>query len=157
MDRSEDDEEDARSTDQKSFRRRARYRISPDDYERPSMNEIESLELRISRFLRIGVIISGILIFAGWITQLKLRGNPFYYFNVYDPIPLQDLVQFYVFRKNYGALTIYAGLALLISLPLIRVLLTFVLFLKQKEFALAAIALVVLMGLVLSMGLGIDL
>lgn len=121
------------------------------------MNKIESLELKIATFLRIGVIIAGIIMFAGWMSQFKLNGDPFFNFQTYDHIPLQDLIALHLRRGHWGALLSYLGLAALISLPLIRVLLTTILFLRQKEFALAFIALTVLMGLLFSMYLGIEL
>lgn len=121
------------------------------------MNNIESLELKIAKFLRVGVIVSGIIMFAGWMTQFKLSGDPFYNFQVYDHIPLQDLIGFHIYRKHWGVLISYFGLASLISLPVIRVILTAVLFIRQKEFALALIAFTVLLGLMLSMFLGIEL
>jgi uncharacterized membrane protein len=121
------------------------------------MNEIESLELKIAKFLRVGVIVAGIIMFAGWITQFQLTGNPFFNFETYDKIPLIELLQFHLYRKHWGVLLSYAGLFSLISLPLIRVLLTAILFLKQKEFILALIAFTVLIGLLISMSLGIEL
>lgn len=121
------------------------------------MNEIESLELKISKFLRIGVIVAGIIMFCGWLTLFKLKGNPFFVFETYDHIPLIDLIKFHIHHKNYGALLSYAGLVALISLPLIRVFLTAFLFVRQKEFTLAGIAFVVLAGLIFSMALGIEI
>lgn len=121
------------------------------------MNNIESLELKIAKFLRIGVIIAGVIMFAGWMAQFKFNGDPFFNFQTYDHIPLQDLIGLHLHRQHWGALLSYLGLAALISLPLIRVLLTAILFLRQKEFALALIALTVLMGLIFSMYLGIEL
>lgn len=121
------------------------------------MNDIESLELKISKFLRVGVIISGVMMFAGWVTQIKFTGNPFYNFQIYDEIPLKELLEFYIARKEWGVLLSYSGLLVLISLPVIRVFLTAWLFVRQKEFILAGIALIVLISLIVSMSLGIDL
>jgi uncharacterized membrane protein len=121
------------------------------------MNEIESLELKIAHFLRAGVIISGVIMFAGWMTQFKLSGNPFFNFETYDRISLSELIKFHIHKKDWGILLSYLGLISLISLPLIRVLLTAILFIKQKEFKLAVIAVVVLIGLMASMSLGIEL
>lgn len=121
------------------------------------MNNIESLELKIAKFLRIGVIIAGLIMFVGWMAQFKLTGDPFFNFQTYDHLPLQDLLALHVYRKHWGALISYAGLATLISLPVIRVFLTAILFLKQKEFLLGMIALTVLIGLIFSISLGIEL
>ncbi len=121
------------------------------------MNEIESLELKIAKFLRYGVLFAGLIIVVGWVMLFKFSGNPFFNFDTYDRIPFIDLVKFNIHRKNWGALVSYSGLIALISLPLIRVFMTIFLFLKQKEFALAGIALIVLSGLIASMFLGIEL
>ena len=121
------------------------------------MNNIESLELKIAKFLRFGVIVAGLIMFAGWMMQFKFNGDPFFNFQTYDHIPLQDLIGLHLHRKHWGALTSYLGLATLISLPIIRVFLTAILFVKQKEYLLGMIAVTVLLGLLLSMSLGIEL
>lgn len=121
------------------------------------MNDIEALERNIAKFLRYGVIASGLVMFTGWIMQFKLHGNPFFTFDTYDQISIIDLVKIHLRNKDWGVLISYAGLLALISLPLIRVLLTAILFLKQKEFTLALVAFIVLSGLAFSMLLGIDL
>jgi uncharacterized membrane protein len=120
------------------------------------MNQIESLELKIAKFLRVGVIIAGVLMLIGWLIQVKFISNPFYVFDTYDQIPFVDLVRYHIYRKNYGVLLSYTGLIALISLPIIRVFLTAILFIKQQEFKLALIAMAVLIGLILSMALGIQ-
>lgn len=117
----------------------------------------EELEIKIALFLRYGVFIAGFFMFTGWAMNFKLSGDPYFGFSTYDQIPLMDLVEYYLRRKNWGALVSYAGLAMLISLPLIRVFLTMILFLKQKEFTLAWVAFIVFIGLMLSMFLGIEL
>lgn len=121
------------------------------------MNEIETLELKIAKFLRAGVIVAGIIMFAGWLTQFKLTGNPFFNFESYDRIPFIDLIKYHIYRKDWGILLSYSGLVALISLPIIRVFLTAFLFIKQKEHTLAVIAFVVLLGLIASMTLGFEL
>lgn len=121
------------------------------------MNEIESLELKIAKFLRGGVFLAGAVMFVGWCWKFKWAGNPFFNFEVYDRIPLTDLIKQHIYLKDWGLLVSYAGLLILISLPLIRVMLTAILFVKQKEYTLAAIAFIVLSGLTASMLLGIEL
>lgn len=117
----------------------------------------EQLEIKIAVFLRYGGFIAGLFMFVGWTMNFKFSSDPYFGFSTYDQIPLIDLVEFYIRRKNYGALISYGGLAMLISLPLIRVLLTMVLFIRQKEGTLALIALIVFLGLLLSLFLGIEL
>ena len=121
------------------------------------MNDIESLELEIAKFLRGGVFTAGAIMAVGWIWKTKWAGNPFFTFEVYDQIPLMDMLKNALYRKDYGILISYAGLLVLISLPIIRVLLTAILFIRQKEFALAGIAFLVLAGLSVSILLGIEL
>lgn len=119
--------------------------------------ELESLELKIARFLRFGVFLSGVLIFVGWIMNLNFRHDSFHSFQIYDVLPLQDLLAIYYRNGNWGVLLSYVGLAVLISLPLIRVLLTACLFLKQKDYFLSTIAFIVLLSLIISFSLGIEL
>lgn len=121
------------------------------------MNEIESLELKIAKFLRGGVFTAGAVMFVGWIWKTKWSGNPFFTFEVYDRIPFKTMIQHHIYHKDWGTLVSYAGLLILISLPLIRVLLTAILFVRQKEYSLAGIALLVLSGLTASILLGIEL
>ena len=112
------------------------------------------LELLIAKFLRWGVFFCGALIFAGWAMNLKLDANPFYVYHDYDPIPFWELIRHYIRSGNVGGLLSFAGLALLVSLPVCRVFLTGVLFLRQKERSLAAIAFLVFTLLVISFLLG---
>jgi uncharacterized membrane protein len=120
------------------------------------MKSIESLELRIGKFLRIGVIFAGSLMLIGWLSKFNFTVNSLYVFDTYDQIPLKDILAFHYIRKDWGTLVSYLGLTTLISLPVIRVFLTTIIFIKQKEFALAAIAFVVLLALFFSMALGIE-
>lgn len=119
-------------------------------------NEIENLELKISKFLRYGVIAAGIVILIGWLTLFKFS-NTFYTFKFYDQLPFIDIIPFYFYRERWGILISYSGLIMLIALPIIRVFLTAFIFLKQKEYALALIAAVVCISLIFSMFLGIEL
>lgn len=120
------------------------------------MKRIEELELKISLFLRWGVICAGIIILSGWLFDLNLNTNPFFNFTSYDPISLKELVIFYFARKNWAALITLSGLGILILLPVIRVMLTTYLFLKQKDKVLALIAFSVFLGLILSFSMGIE-
>ena len=120
------------------------------------MNQIEALEFKIAKFLRVGVILAGLLMLIGWVSHMKFSGSPFYVFDTYDQIPFEELFMHHLRWKNWGMLTSYAGLVALISLPLIRVLLTAVIFIKRKEYYLSVIAFIVLLGLFISMTLGIE-
>ena len=120
------------------------------------MNQFDDLELKISKFLRYGVIVAGLVILIGWLMMFKFT-NTFYTFKFYDKLPLTEVIPFYFYRERWGILLAYAGLVILISLPIIRVLLTLLLFFKQKEYALALVAGCVSVALILSLFLGIEL
>jgi uncharacterized membrane protein len=121
------------------------------------MKKIEEAEKTISQFLRAGVVVSGTLIFIGWISELNWHGNIFFTFEIYDQISLIDLLRLHLYREHWFPIISYVGLAALISLPLIRVLLTSVLFFRSKEYKLGFIALIVFLGLSFSIGLGMEL
>lgn len=119
-------------------------------------NELD-LELRISKFLRAGVVVAGILMLIGWLSNLILHGSNFESLKVYESISLGDSLRAAVNAGAWGDLCAYFGLLTLISLPLIRVFLTSIIFLKEKEYVLAGIAGFVLIALIVSCSLGIDL
>ena len=119
-------------------------------------NKTYELELLIAKFLRWGVFFCGALIFLGWAMNLKgMNDNPFYIYRDYDPIPFWELIRHYIRSQNVGGLIAYAGLFGLVSLPVWRVFLTGVLFLKQKERSLAVIAFIVFTLLIVSFLLGV--
>jgi uncharacterized membrane protein len=122
-----------------------------------ALNLLENaLELKISKFLRGGVIVSGIIMLIGWLPELG-HGDPFESLKEYHPRPLVDqLVQDWD-QQGWGLLICYLGLGILISLPLIRVLLTAVLFMKHDEKLLAGIAAFVFVALIVSFSFGIKL
>ena len=117
--------------------------------------KVYELELLIAKFLRYGVIFCGLLIFAGWIMNFKWDSNPFFIYKDYDPIPLWELIHFNLRSKNIGAIISFVGLAGLVTLPVWRVFLTGILFIKQKERGLAVIAFIVFTLLVISFLLGV--
>jgi len=121
------------------------------------MNTKPNLEIKISWFLRIGVIVAGFLLLAGVISTFKFNGNPFFVFQVYDKIPLQIGLLHHLKHQQWGMLLSYTGLIVLITLPIIRVILTAILFIRQKEYHLACIAIVVLLGLMMSFSLGFEI
>ncbi len=120
------------------------------------MNDLNRMELKISKFLRLGVIISGSIISIGWFLSFKFDQGTFVPFKTYRPFNILDSLQMNFILQNWGNLIIYLGLAILISLPVLRVFLSILLFLKQKERAMAIIGSVVLLGLILSFTLGIE-
>lgn len=121
------------------------------------MNQIETLELKISKFLRIGVFVAVALMFIGWIFQLIHFNDSFSSLSSYQVTPLQNSVLLALENKSWDILASYFGLTVLISLPVIRVLLTAILFMKQKEYIMASLAFFVLIALILSFSLGVEL
>jgi uncharacterized membrane protein len=121
------------------------------------LNKTEELELKISIFLRYGVLVAGVLILGGWLMTVKWSADPFFSFQMYGELPLKEIIAIYLRTDNYGMLVSLAGLGCLISLPIIRVLLTAWLFFWQKDFMLAFIAVCVFLGLLASFTLGIEL
>lgn len=119
-------------------------------------NKTYELELMIAKFLRWGVFFCGALIFTGWFMNLKMEGNPFFVYRDYDPIPFWELIHHYIRSSNVGGLIAFGGLFGLVSLPVWRVFLTGVLFLRQKERSLALIAFIVFTLLVISFLMGVS-
>lgn len=120
------------------------------------MKDLNRMELKISKFLRLGVFISGMIILIGWIMSFKPSSNPFDALQTYRSFNLLDSLQMHFILQNWGMIIAYVGLSLLISLPVLRVLLTTILFMKQKEKTMALIGAIVLIGLILSFSFGIE-
>lgn len=120
------------------------------------MNDVERMELKISRFLRWGVIGSGVVIATGWILSFKPEPDPFAHLQTYQQLKLADSLQIQFLLENWGKLIAYMGLGMLISLPVIRVILSVILLMKTKEKTMALIGATVLVGLILSFSLGIE-
>jgi uncharacterized membrane protein len=116
-----------------------------------------SLELKIAKLLRYGVIIAGIFLLAGWVGHLDFSGNPLVAFHDYAPIPFAQMIEKAWAVGDVSQILSQIGLIALISLPLLRVAMTGYLFVKQKDFALAGIAFFVFVVLIISCSLGIAL
>lgn len=121
------------------------------------MDELESLELKISKFLRIGVLAAGFLMLIGWLTQVIFNGTSFELLKTYHEISFNETLKIAINNNSWTELIAYLGLITLISLPIIRVFLTAILFVKQKEYILAGVASFVLIALLISFSLGIEL
>ncbi|MFY7992102.1 MAG: DUF1634 domain-containing protein [Bacteriovoracaceae bacterium] len=121
------------------------------------MDRLENLELKISKFLRLGVLCSGFFLGIGWLGNFSFENSHPSRFATYSPVDLMTSLELAVMGGNWALLLSYIGLIILIGLPMIRVLLTAVLFVKQKEHILAAIAGVVLLALIISFSFGIEL
>jgi uncharacterized membrane protein len=95
--------------------------------------------------------------FIGWMTEIQFTGNPFEAFHEYHPVPFLASISQMIHQGQWGALTSYFGLLILISLPTLRVFMTAVLFVRQRDYILASVAAFVLVVLLLSFGLGLEI
>ena len=116
-----------------------------------------NLELRISKLLRYGVVVAGAFMLIGWMTILDFYHNPLLTFQIYQHQPFVQSIANAWQKRVWGLLLAYTGLIVLISLPVLRVLLTAILFWRQKEKFLSGIAFFVFAALVVSFSLGIEL
>ena len=120
-------------------------------------NQLHDLELIISKVLRIGVMSAGICLLWGWIGMWMKDGDALSHFQTYQPEPLFEKFQWALLMRDRPLLIALFGLIILVCLPLLRVLLTGILFFKQKDFRLALMAFLVFGALVVSFFLGIEL
>jgi uncharacterized membrane protein len=118
---------------------------------------LHNLELKISKMLRSGVYISGMLLLVGWLWQLYNSGDTLASFQTYESRTLMETIHWAVVMQDRPLLISIAGLVVLVLLPITRVFLTGVLFVKQKDKVLAIMAFAVFTCLVASFFLGIDL
>lgn len=119
--------------------------------------ELHRLELQISHFLRTGVLFAGLVLFVGWIWMWLHGQDISREFTEYNPHALKDTWQEAIVSSDYATIISVIGLVVLVALPVIRVFLSGVLFLKQKDHRLALMAFAVFSALVLSLLLGIDI
>lgn len=116
-----------------------------------------SLEYKIANLLRWGVLLAGGFLFVGWMSFLDFSQNRLASLHEYTDVSLSESLQTALQHSQWGLLMAYMGLALLVSLPLLRVLMTAFLFIQQKEKLLATVAFFVFAILLLSFSLGIEL
>jgi uncharacterized membrane protein len=118
---------------------------------------LHDLELKISKMLRSGVYVAGMLLMVGWLWQLYKNGDTLADFKTYESRSLVETIHWAVVMHDRPILISMAGLVVLVLLPITRVFLTGVLFVKQKDRVLAVMAFAVFTCLVASFFLGIDL
>ena len=119
--------------------------------------DVYALELFIAKFLRYGVIVAGLLMSIGWLSQLSFTTNTFAQFHQYHELRLTDALRGIIESKLWGLLVTYIGMFVLISLPLLRVLMTLAVFIKKRDYILAGVSALVLFGLLLSVTLGFEI
>lgn len=120
-------------------------------------DSLHELELVISQILRGGVLTSGFFLLVGWLWMWMRDGDNLHSFTRYEPRPLFESIHWALVTNDRPLLIAQIGLIVLVCLPLLRVLMTGVLFLRQKDKGLAIMAFAVFVALVGSFLLGIEL
>lgn len=110
----------------------------------------KDLELVISRFLQAGVLVSGAVMLIGLLMYL-ITGNSGYAGDIYPTNPLLILSDA-VSLKPYAI--IMTGLFILILTPVIRVGVSIIAFLKEKDYTYVAISALVFVILIVSFLIG---
>ncbi|MNK97000.1 hypothetical protein D3C87_1173120 [compost metagenome] len=131
--------------------------VSEQDLAKLDNTQLHKLELIISKLLRVGVMTAGVCLLVGWIGMWMQHGSMLSSFHVYEPEPLFEKIQWALLMRDRSLLMATIGLVFLVCLPLVRVLLTGILFIRQKDYKLAVMAFAVFATLVASFFLGIEL
>lgn len=118
---------------------------------------LHELELKISHLLRAGVLFAGMLLLVGWLWMWAQGGDVLGSYSEYKPQSLSESIQWALIMNDRALLLSFAGLGVLVTLPLVRVLMTGILFVKQKDYRLAIMAFAVFIALVASFFLGIEI
>lgn len=113
-------------------------------------SEIQDVELAVSRWLRIGVIISAAVIILGLIL-LFIQGGSGYPGDTY-PHDLPDIFRGLIELKPYAVITV--GLMLLILTPALRVAISIWVFVREGDKLYVVITSIVLIILIVSFALG---
>lgn len=113
-------------------------------------NNIDDVELIISKSLKVGVSLSAIIMFVGFLLFL-ITGNSGYANNTY-PTNLTQIFQGLVALKSYAI--ILTGLFILILTPVFRVGVSILVFLKEKDSLYVKITALVFAILMVSFFLG---
>lgn len=116
--------------------------------------DIMDFELLVAKLLRYGVLLVGVVLTVGWILSINFSENIFLEYQNYSESNLFQTLELAWNNKEWELLLSYFGLSLLILLPLLRVLMTCILFAKEKEYIMMGISFLVLVGLGLSFLLG---
>ena len=119
-------------------------------------DNLERMELKIAKFLRAGVVVAGLLMLIGWGWSFRPGNDPFAALQTYESLTFIQSIKVCLLMRYWGRLLIYLGLIVLISLPILRVILSTYLFVKQKEKEMALVGAIVMIGLILSFSLGVE-
>ncbi|MBA5849963.1 DUF1634 domain-containing protein [Clostridium sp. cel8] len=111
---------------------------------------IREMETVISTFLLVGVLVSSAIIITGLLMFL-ISGNSGYPKDFYPTQPL-DVLKGFIALKSYSI--ILTGLMLLISIPILRVGISIIVFFKEKDFLYVKITSTVFIILIISLLMG---
>ena len=131
--------------------------MSSEISQNPAQQELHRLELIISHLLRVGVLLAGLLLAVGWVWMWLNGSDINQNLRDYNPVTFTDTLQWAMIMQDRALLISMAGLGILVLLPIVRVLLTAILFIWQKDFKLGLMAFLVFFALLGSFFLGIDL
>lgn len=113
-------------------------------------SKIEEMEIIISNFLRIGVVLSAIIVFAGLLMFL-ISGNSGYSGDYFPTTPT-EIFNGLLLLKPYAIILL--GLIILILTPVFRVGVSILVFIKEKDFLYVKITSFVFLILIISFILG---
>lgn len=113
-------------------------------------SNIGEIELVISKSLRFGVILSSVVILTGLLMFL-ISGHSGYPGNTYPTTP-HDILSGAASLKPYGIMLL--GLMILMAIPIFRVGVSIIVFLKEKDYLYVKITTAVFIILIISLLMG---
>ncbi|QDK38035.1 DUF1634 domain-containing protein [Bdellovibrio sp. NC01] len=123
----------------------------------PTLDPLHQLELTISKLLRTGVLLAGMFLAIGWVWLWIQNGDMLSSFTTYEPKSFMETIHWALLMNDRPMIISLIGMVILVCLPVARVFMTGVLFIKQKDRVLAIMAFAVFAVLIASFCLGIDL
>lgn len=110
----------------------------------------EEMEIIVSNFLKFGVYLSAIVVVIG-LAMFLITGNSGYKANYYPTNPM-EILSGTISLKSYAIML--TGLLILIITPVMRVGISIIVFLKEKDFLYVGITSIVFIILIVSFVLG---
>lgn len=114
----------------------------------------KDFDLIIARILRYGINVVSVLFVIGWASSISFSENIFLNYQSYHAVALSEQIRAVWLGQQWGSILAYLGLAILISLPILRVLMVGILFTRNKEYKMVSITALVALGLILSLWIG---
>lgn len=113
-------------------------------------SNIGEVEIVISKSLRVGVALSSVIILAGLLMFL-MSGHSGYPGSTYPTDP-HDIIAGAISLKPYGIILL--GLMILIAIPIFRVAVSIIVFMKEKDYLYVKITTAVFIILIISLLMG---